>query len=62
MKQEKSPGYRNCERPLTQTELAHEMGYKEISRKLKNAVEVLLRSGKIESFLHERQIKYRKKF
>ena len=44
---------------LTLTELAHTMGYKGISRKLKMGTEVLLRERRIESVIADGQIRYR---
>ncbi len=51
----------SLESPMTLTELAHDMGYKGISRKLKNSVEFLRGKGRIESFIENREIKYRKR-
>lgn len=47
---------------LTLTELSHVMGYKGISRKLKNTVEILLGTGRVESLIVDRQIRYKKKY
>ena len=44
---------------LTLTELAHTMGYKGISRKLKMGTEALLRERRIESVIADGQIRYR---
>lgn len=49
------------EESMTLTQLAHKMGYKGISRKLKSSLEILLSKRRVESFIENGEIKYRKK-
>lgn len=48
----------SLDKPLTLTQLAFSMGYRGISRKLKNAVETLLSKGRIKSAIIDGDIKY----
>ncbi len=43
---------------MTLTQLAHEMGYKGISKKLRKNVDILIRKGKVESLIEDGDIKY----
>ena len=47
--------------PKTLTQLASGLGYKGISRKLRKTVDILLAEGRIEGFIGEGRIKYRKR-
>lgn len=47
--------------PMTLTELARSMGYKGISRKLKNSLDILIRKGSVITINEKREFKYKRR-